>query len=75
MGLNRGWNLRDLDIPDYYAGIANVSFRATNVLAEGICLVQAYKHGKMLVSVSRRSSRSIRGTLVAVAGRWSCWIF
>ena len=65
----------DLDIPDYYVSVANASFTVANVLAEGKCLVQAFKRNKMLLSVMRLSSRSIMGALVAAAGQWSGWIF
>ena len=59
--------MQDFDIPDYYLGVANVAFGFANVLAEGKCLVQSYKRNKMLVSVLRLSSRSIRGAVVAAA--------
>ena len=67
MGLDRGWKLRGLDILNYYSGVANVLFKIANVLAEGKCLVQAYKRCKMQVSVPRRIARSIRGAVVAAA--------
>ena len=35
MGLDRGWKLRGLDIPDYYLGVASVSFRVAHMFAEG----------------------------------------